>query len=357
MTKPLIIKNGDVIRYEYKKFESAEERPTVFVWDIDKTYLDTQFETLRGLFRTAFEKAFQKRNVPGTATLIRALEDTIPGKDLGLFFISASPPQMAAKIHQKMLLDRIFPLGIFFKDNLKNIRFRKFGRLKQHVGYKVQALLELRSSLKENVRMVLFGDDSESDAVIYSLFSDICNRRLKTDEILSVLTALHVLPEQRRKILEIQNEIPQNDPVEKIYINLVADTDPDYYAKFGRRVLATFTTFQAAMDLYQDQRINLESLVMVARDMIANYGFTPEELAKSFEDLHKRGFLLHETQNQLLPLLKERMLLPPNFAPAFRPAKALQKIGEKILGLEEILGLEAEDPWVPNHIDYLHDFR
>lgn len=351
MAKPPFTKNGDVIRFEYKRFDPSEDRPTVYVWDIDKTYLDTQFETLRGLFRTAFEKSFQKRNVPGTATLIRALEGTVKGNILPLYFISASPPQMEAKLHQKMLLDRINPLGIFFKDNLKNIRFRKFARLKHHVGFKVQALCELRASLKENIGMVLFGDDSESDAVIYSLFSDICSRRLPVSELLSVLDALHVLPEQRRRIVELQEKIPINDPVEKIYINLVADTDPDYYSKFGRRVLATFTTFQAALDLFQSKLIDLDSLVMVARDMIANYGFSVEELAKSFEDLHKRGFLLAETQNVILPILKENQLLPLGFSPSFKPVKALQRIGEKILGLE------TEDPWVPAHIDYLHDFR
>jgi hypothetical protein len=70
----------------------------------------------------------------------------------------------------------------------------------------------------------------------------------------------------------------------------VNDTDPDYYAKFGRLVLATFTTFQAALDLFQSQKIDTKALIQVARDMISNYGFTPEELVKSFEDLFKDAF-------------------------------------------------------------------
>src|SRR2546421_559868 len=134
--------NGDVVFFDYVKDRrggpngasgglSGYRDDVVFVWDIDKTYLDTQFETFRGLLKTAFEKAFQKRNVPGTASLIRALEASQGQQSkLPIYFISASPPQMEAKIHQKMKLDRIGPFGIFFKDNLKNLRPRKFKRLK-----------------------------------------------------------------------------------------------------------------------------------------------------------------------------------------------------------------------------------
>jgi hypothetical protein len=345
-------KNGDVVNYEYFRFQPDIDDQLVYVWDIDKTYLDTKFETFRGLIKTAFEKAFQKINVPGAASLIRALESSMEKRQrLPIYFISASPPQMEAKIFQKMRIDGLNPFGIFFKDNLRNFRPRKFKRLKQQVGFKIQALLELRALLKKPVRMILFGDDSESDAVVYSLFSDICKRRLRESEINSILEALHVLPEQRSRIMFLQSLIADHDPVDKIYINLVADTDPDYYAKFGRRVLATFTTFQAALDLYQDDRITEDSLLMVARDMITNYGFTPEEIAKSFEDIHKRGFLKAETQNKILPRLKESGLIPHHFNVSFRPAKALQKIGEKILGIEK------DDPWIVENIDYLHDFR
>jgi hypothetical protein len=349
--KPKFTQNGDVVAFEYVKFHPALEDEVVYIWDIDKTYLNTHFETFRGLIKTAFEKAFQKVNVPGTASLIHAMMTSMNGKPLPIYFISASPPQIENKIHEKMRLDGLVPFGIFFKDNLKNFRPKKFKRLKQQVGFKIQALLELRVSLKKNSKMILFGDDSESDAVVYSLFSDICKRRMDQKEINSILEALSVLPEQRKRILNLQSEIEIHDPVDKIYINLVADTDPDYYAKFGRRVLATFTTFQAALDLFQDGRINDQSLLNVARDMISNYGFTPEELAKSLEDLHKRSFLKTETESVVIPLLKESSLIPSHFQLSFKPIRVLQKMGEKILGLEK------EDPWIVENIDYLHDFR
>ena len=343
-------KSGDVVYFQYVKTPNDFTGDTVYVWDIDKTYLNTNFDTLRGLLKTAFEKAFQKVNVPGTASLIKSLIHA-KQENLPLYFISASPPQMESKIYQKMRLDDLSPFGIFFKDNLKNFRPSKFRRLKQQVGFKIQALLELRLKIEKRVRMVVFGDDSESDAVVYSLFSDICQRRLPNAEILSVLEALHVLPEQRDVIVKLQSKVEIEDPIEKIYINLVADTDPDYYRKFGRRVLATFTTFQLALDLYQDLRINDEGLITVARDMVFNYGFTVEELGKSLLDLEKRGFLQSATASKVIPMLKAQGLFPAGFSTVFNPVKTLQKLGEKILGVGQ------DDPQVPERIDYLHDFR
>src|SRR5256885_373001 len=118
-----MVTTGDVVFFEYVKGSKKDNLENlIYVWDIDKTYLDTQFETIRGLLRTAFEKAFQKKNVPGTATLIKALGSSLVGtQSLPIYFISASPPQMESKLHQKMLIDQINPWGIFFKDNLKNV--------------------------------------------------------------------------------------------------------------------------------------------------------------------------------------------------------------------------------------------
>jgi hypothetical protein len=212
----------------------------------------------------------------------------------------------------------------------------------------------LRAFMPENIKFIMFGDDSESDAVVYSLFSDICARRIQPSEFLSILEALHAPKEQRLRIQELQKNIPHNDPVEKIYINLVNDTDPDYYSKFGRRVLATYTTFQAALDLFQSRKLDLKSLVTVAQDMISNYGFSPEELAKSLNDLFERRFLTSEISEQVIAALKSEDLLPSRFSVSFKPLMALenlQKIGEKILGLD------SEIPWVPESIDYLNDFR
>lgn len=336
----------DVVYFRYVPEGTAKGMQEVFVWDLDKTYLDTRIDSVGGIFEAAVERALAKKNIPGTSTLLQVLARSWMANHgqsrFPIFFITASPPQMEERIFEKFALDGIKPLGCFYKDNLKNLHPKRWWRLTKQVGYKLQSLLQLRTYLREEVKQVFWGDDSETDAVIYNLYSDICARRIGAQEIRSVLKSFSVTGEQVDRILMLQAQIPENDPVEKIYINLAVDTDPDYYLKFGRRTLPTSNAFQIALDLYQDQRITIDDLYSIAQDMIYNYGFTPEELVRSFDEMIRRQVILEPTLEKLIPYMTEKGLLPSGFAPSLAPAKDRD---------------QHFDPWVPERIDYLHDYR
>lgn len=348
--------NGDVVFFASAQPELERGAPEVFIWDLDKTYLDTAIDSLSGILNAAIERAFSKKNIPGTDTLLRVLaaeREQRTGNGLfPIYFITASPPQMEERISEKFAFDRIRPLGCFYKDNLKNLRPGRFARLTKHVGYKLQALMQLRLRLAEEVKQVCFGDDSESDAVIYNLYSDICARRLSAVEIRAVLARLFVTGDQVDTILEMQSRIPSRDPVEKIYINLATDTDPEYYFKFGRRTLATYNTYQLALDLYQDNRLSFDGVVLVAEDMIQNYGYTPDELAKSLDELIRRGVLGKTTWEKLSPLLRDRGLVYPGYQPSIAPLKEADVRDGRVYALDGV-----HEPWLPDRIDYLHDDR
>lgn len=348
---------SDVVLFRYATGAVERETPEVYVWDLDKTYLDTAFETVRGLVRTVREKAFQKRNVPGTAVLVRALRDdwqeTHKGrKDFPIYFITASPPQLEDKIHDKLAYDGIYPFGLFCKDNLQNLYPKRWWRLTQQVGYKLQALLQLRLHLSENVRQILWGDDSEADAVIYSLYSDLCSRRLEEREARQILRHFKVIGEQVDTILRLREEVPKQDPVEKIYINLAADTDADYYLKFGRRILPTYNTFQLALDLFQDHRLGASQVVKVALDLIQNYGFGSDELESSFDEMVRRPVLADKTVELILPVLRENRLLRASYQPSVAPKNVVSSVGARIFELEGVT-----EPWVQEHVDYMRDDR
>jgi hypothetical protein len=347
---------GDVVYFRYVTQGVEQNIDEIFVWDLDKTYLDTAIDSLSALLRTAIERAFNKKNVPGTNTLLQVLSQTWLQKKgqsrFPLYFISASPPQMESRIAEKFSIDNIKPFGCFYKDNLRNLTPKRFWRLNKQVGYKIQALLQLRMKLKENVKIICWGDDSESDAVIYNLFSDICSRRLGTQDLRNILKSMSVTADQIDEILLLQSKIPENDPVEKIYINLAVDTDPDYYLKFGRRTLPTYNTFQVACDLYQDQRIPVESVATVTQDMIFNYGFAPEELLRSFDELIRRQ-VLGETATRLLSqFFIEKGMFPQSFKPSLPPLKEIRVVEGKVFELEGQF-----EPWVQARVDYLHDYR
>jgi hypothetical protein len=348
---------ADVVFFKYASDQAEGEAREVFIWDLDKTYLDTKFETMRGLYQTLLEKAFQKRNVPGTGALVRALrnswQETHSGRaDFPIYFITASFPQMEKKIHEKLNLDGIYPYGIFFKDNLKNLTPKRLWRLTHQIGFKLQALLQLRLHLREDVRQVLWGDDSEADATIYALYSDICSRRLTEKDLRTVLKSFHVVGNQMETILRLQSELPENDPVEKVYINLAADTDKEYYAKFGRRTLPTYNTFQTALDLFQDGRLRSEHVARVAQDMVLNYYFSREELEKSFDDMVRRPVLGEKAALEMRTILIQENLIHPNFEFSQVPKAVSSQVGQRVFELEG-----SYEPWVPENVDYLHDYR
>ena len=163
---------------------------------------------------------------------------------------------------------------------------------------------------------------------------------------------LSVTSEQTDTILLMASEVPENDPVEKIYINLAVDTDPDYYLKFGRRTLATYNTFQTALDLFQDGRIDFEGVYKIAQDMIYNFNFTPEELLRSFDELIRRHVLGETAVNKLIPFFIEKGFCPASYKPTIPAPKESKVIEGRVYDLEGHF-----EPWIPEHIDYIHDYR
>jgi hypothetical protein len=347
---------GDVVFFRYVTPGIERNIDEVFVWDLDKTYLDTAIESFSQLLSTAIERAFQKKNVPGTKVLLQALANhwqSIKGQSrFPLYFISASPPQMEERIAEKFNLDGIRVFGCFYKDNLRNLTPKRFWRLNKQVGYKIQSLLQLRLKLKEDVKQVFWGDDSESDAVIYNLYSDICARRIGSQELRNILKNLAVTVDQIDEILVLQSQVPENDPVEKIYINLAVDTDPDYYLKFGRRTLPTYNSFQVACDLFQDNRIPIESVLMIGRDMMNNYGFEPEELQRSFDEMIRRHVLGQLAVDKIIQFFVAEKIFPASYQPSIPVLK------ESKVNFGRVYELEGQfEPWIQDRVDYLHDYR
>ncbi len=341
----------DVVFFSYNK-EGVATSDYSYLWDLDKTYLDTKFETVKGLFRTVFEKAFEKKNIPGTSELVSSIKkfNSKTSESFPLFFITASPPQLEKKIREKLVLDEIEPAGLFCKDNIQNLHPKKLWRLKKQIGYKLHALMLLRTKLSDNVQQFLWGDDSEADAIIYSLYSDICARRRSRLEFTKLLAEYHVTDNQIKKIMDLQGSVPEQDPVGRYYINLEEDTDAEYYVKFGRRCLPTYNSFQSALDLYQLGRLDSEHIIDVGSSMLKNYNFTTDEIEKCIEDLVRRKIIGQDALSEVLPKLQENGLIHNYYEPSIEPVQVSWAEGELVFE-------GVSDPWVPERIDYLHDYR
>ena len=337
----------DVVAFLYKSVEEIKDSKYVFVWDLDKTYLDTDFGGFRKILKIVFEKAVKKRNVPGTDQLVRSLARC--NRPFPIFFISASPPQMQEKIYEKWMHDRIEPYGFYSKDNLKNLKFGRWSRLTNQIGFKIQALMELRLLISKDTKMICWGDDSESDATIYSLFSDICSHKLTDKETVSLLREFNVLQEQIDLILELRDQRDHFDPIHRVYINLAVDTDPEYYRKYGRRLMAVENSFEVALDLFQRGFLNKDGVKDVADSLVNNYGFKPFQLEEAYELLAKRSRLSKAADELIRPLLIEMKLLSEGYSPS------VGLMDDESFPIEKDFSAIVR-PWVPERIDYLSDY-
>src|SRR5205823_3455177 len=113
-----------------------------FRWDLDKTYLRTEFDSLRDLWKSALETASDKKAYPGATALLRALA---AGDGHRICIISGSPTQMKTVLAAKLALDGITYDEFVLKDNLRNILRGRFRALRAQIPYKLPKLLESRA--------------------------------------------------------------------------------------------------------------------------------------------------------------------------------------------------------------------
>jgi hypothetical protein len=271
----------------------------VYRWDLDKTYLRTEFDTFRQLVRTAMQKAEEKVNVPGTAALMRELKSA----DTRVCIVSGSPTQMRRVIEDKLRLDGVQWDELVLKDNMANIMRGRFRALRNQVGYKLPILLESRIKLAAEVPETLFGDDAEADAFVYSLYGDILAGRVDEALLQEVIAAAQLYPDEASRILELAAKVPRADSVRRIFINLDRLTPPGRFAPYGGRLVPIYNSFQAALVLMADGDLNAVSVIKVAMEMVQQYGYNLISLSNSFQDLLRRGIQVGEVAGALAEAL------------------------------------------------------
>jgi hypothetical protein len=266
-------------------------RPFVARWDLDKTYLRTDFDTARDLLRTAFERPDQKRTVPGAAALLREL--TRAGVETHI--LSGSPEQLRSRIEQKLRLDGARWASLTLKPNLQNLLRLRFRALRNQLGYKLPALLRGRCELREPrdeqglVQEVLLGDDAEADAFVYSLYADVCLGRVEPALLQEVLRAGRVYPDTITETVRLASYVERGPVVQRILIHLERQSSPADFRPYGLRVVPFYNYLQAAFVLHEDGRLPAPAVLRVAHALVATFNFDGAALARSYFDLARRG--------------------------------------------------------------------
>lgn len=257
-------------------------------WDLDKTYLETDFDTVRGLVRSATEPAHAKRAVPGATALIRALSRREGAK---VFILSGSPTQMRQVLEEKLRLDGVPFEELVLKDNLGNLRRGRLRAIRGQLGYKLPTLLQARAGLTPDVHEALFGDDAEVDALAYSIYADVLAGRLSAAELSRILEAAGAYPDNIELALDAVPRLNVGNAVDRIFIRLARNAPPDSFAPLGDRVVPVFAWWQAALVLVEMGQLDMAAADEVLAESMAADALDAWSAAAVAQDVVARGLV------------------------------------------------------------------
>jgi hypothetical protein len=286
MTRTIARRVGLAPRAEPAALSHAVPRHT-FRWDLDKTYLRTEFDSFRDLAKTAFETAADKSAYPGAPALLRALR----ADGNRICIVSASPSQMRQVLAAKLALDGVDFDEFVLKNNLRNILRGRFRAIRAQIPYKLPALLESRTTYPPAPAETLFGDDAEADAIIYCLYADLLAERIGISDLERILAAARAYPDEVERTIALARAVPKGDAVHRMFIHLDKRSPPMGFRRYGRRLVPVFNYFQTALVLYSDGVLSARQVLFVALEMLDSRQFQLGGLANSLQDLMRRGRL------------------------------------------------------------------
>jgi hypothetical protein len=223
----------------------------VHVWDVDKTYLDTDISSVWGMLRIPLEMAIDKRTIPGAVAVLRECRRG-PGprpRHVPLYFVSASPPQLEGVIRRRMLLDGVEPDGFVFKDQLA---------------------LALR----------------ESDALVFACLAAAQRGALSGDALAAALREAKV--DDVDRLAGLAREAAGRATVATACVVLTRGRAPAAFDAFAPSVRATREALQLAVVLRAQGLLAADGLVRVARHLVDAWGWTRASLVESVADLRTR---------------------------------------------------------------------
>ncbi|MDP3276748.1 MAG: hypothetical protein Q8Q09_16230 [Deltaproteobacteria bacterium] len=321
----------------------GEEVDHVFRWDLDKTYLHTNFDSVMDLLRTAVERPERKRTVAGAAALMREIR----GLDrVRITIVSGSPEQLRTSLEAKLRLDGVRWDELVLKPNLRNILRLRFRAVREQVGYKLPTLLSARSRVQASAQETLFGDDAEADALVYSLYADVLAGRIGEDTLLAVLEKAGAYPDAISLVRRYAATLERTNPVRRIFIHLERKSDPNFFRRYGPRVVPITNYFQAALVLVADKTIPPSAGLRHAASLVIEHDFDIPDLVEAARAVVSRGHGSVEALQQIA--LAARTVKEPFPLVAHRREKLA-------LGLEDCV--RSVGPAVPPlAIDYLAAF-
>lgn len=257
------------------------------VCDIDKTYIETRFETPMAMLKIAFENAEEKVTVTGAPIALLAARwgnfytGQTQNEANALHFLSASPPQLRKVIRSRLAIDGLDWTSDTFKNQAYNIKARKLKFLKQHAAYKTATILKKMSKAPKDARFILIGDNAELDAFIYLGIQLFVEKKLSLKAYREYLSFGGVTDEVLPSLepyLNLQNE---GISVAGILIRKAPRYELVEAPPLTQLVLPFDHYFEVILHFHAWGLVSEDMIWPISRQLHNEYGYTREEVVSA----------------------------------------------------------------------------
>lgn len=253
-------------------FSKAQEH---LICDIDKTYLETSFDSMLKLAQIPFEKARAKITVSGAKDLLQAYRQS-ETQSRPLHFVSASPPQLRSVISEKLRWDGLTWSSDTFKNQAYNLRKGRFNQFRRQVAYKTAAILNLLTHAKKQSRIHMIGDNAESDSIIYLGCKLFTENRLSR---MGFLNYLRIFGVTRLESLQLLRHCKSPDVnVASILIRRLDGKISPSLSPLTDPILYFDNFYEAALYLFQEHVLDIHHLSKVSHVFHKYYGISTSDI-------------------------------------------------------------------------------
>ncbi|SMF22466.1 phosphatase domain-containing protein [Pseudobacteriovorax antillogorgiicola] len=279
-------------------FEPFRDGTIQIVCDIDKTYLETSFETKMQMLRIVLEEAKDKVTVQGASPFLVACRWRhpygLPGQDeqlapRPLHFVSASPPQLRNTLEEKLRYDGLDWTSDTFKNQAYNIRKGRIGLLRHHVAYKTATLYTIMKDAKPGSRFLLIGDNAEFDGYIYIGLALFLDGKLSADQYIRYLVAGGIQDEVATDLRKLLLSERPDVRVDGILIREAPGYQTVYHPPITDVIFTFGNYFEALMLMIHRDMVDIRSLPRLVRRFHNQCLFPRELLISNLESLKQYG--------------------------------------------------------------------
>ena len=248
--------------------------------DLDQTYLMSSFESLSGLIKTVRESADDKKAFP----LAPEVMSLVSFKPLNrLFFLSASPKQLAPVLNKKLRSDDISYQKLILKDGYQRVKQGGFREIFNQIAYKLSHLFSSRLKEELITSEVLIGDDTEADPIIYLIYWGVVTGRIDMTRLEQILKICGLKLRSYQEVLVCAERIQIQDrdfPIH-IFIHLTRKGPQSPFLLFPSLLKVTSGWDQMAILFTELELLTLEELEQILD------GYTDFQKSALIESLHQ----------------------------------------------------------------------